>query len=120
MKQELPKCPIAAAITLVGSKWKIQIIRELLLCEAGARRFGELKAGIEGVSDKMLSQSLKELEEDHLISRHVLDTAPPHAEYALTGMGRGLACALRALYEWGLRYKNAYEKLPDEKESNKT
>ena len=112
MKQALPNCPIAAAIMLVGNKWKIQIIRELLLDTQDGKRFSQIKAGIENISDKMLSQSLKELEEDHLLQRKVLDTAPPRTEYTLTEMGQGLANALMSLYKWGTAYKSMYGSEP--------
>lgn len=103
-------CPIATAITLVGTKWKIQILRDLVTSEHEALRFSQFKSSIAEISDKMLSQSLKELEQDHLIRRCVLDTKPPRTEYRLTDMGKSLGDVLRALYAWGLSYQTAYFK----------
>ena len=104
----LPSCPIAAAVALVGDKWKIQILRELLRNGGTDRRFGQLKAGIEHISDKMLSQSLKALEADHLVCRRVLDVKPVGTAYSLTEMGKQLGALLWALYDWGRLYQQTY------------
>ncbi|MEV0609957.1 helix-turn-helix domain-containing protein [Polymorphospora rubra] len=92
-------CGIDAAMDVVSGKWKSLILWELH--NHGTRRFGELRRGLPGVSEKMLIQHLREMEEDGLISREVYREVPPRVEYALTGHGRSLNAALRALGDWG-------------------
>ncbi|MEV7228105.1 helix-turn-helix domain-containing protein [Polymorphospora sp. NPDC051019] len=92
-------CGIDAAMDVVSGKWKSLILWEL--DNHGTRRFGELRRGLTGVSEKMLIQHLREMEEDGLISREVYREVPPRVEYSLTEHGRSLNAALRPLGEWG-------------------
>ncbi|GAA1652204.1 winged helix-turn-helix transcriptional regulator [Actinoplanes couchii] len=92
-------CGIDAAMDVVSGKWKSLILWELH--HHGARRFGELRRGLPGVSEKMLAQHLREMEEDDLVRREVFDQVPPRVEYSLTDSGRSLNEALRAVGVWG-------------------
>ncbi|MEV0299423.1 helix-turn-helix domain-containing protein [Nocardia sp. NPDC050710] len=92
-------CGIDAAMDVVGGKWKALILWELE--ENGVRRFGELRRGLPGVSEKMLIQQLRELEEDGIVTREVFPEIPPRVEYELTELGAALNTALRPLGAWG-------------------
>jgi DNA-binding HxlR family transcriptional regulator len=92
-------CGIDAAMDVVSGKWKSLILWELN--NYGTRRFGELKSGLPGVSEKMLTQHLREMEEDGLIHREVYREVPPKVEYSLTEHGRTLNAALLPLGAWG-------------------
>ncbi|TLG01873.1 helix-turn-helix transcriptional regulator [Nocardia cyriacigeorgica] len=92
-------CGIDAAMDVVGGKWKSLILWELH--NHGMRRFGELRRGLPGVSEKMLIQQLRELEEDEIIERTVYAEVPPRVEYRLTDLGTALNAALEPLGEWG-------------------
>ncbi|WP_306361844.1 helix-turn-helix domain-containing protein [Nocardia sp. CC227C] len=94
-------CGIDAAMDVVGGKWKSLILWEL--AEYGTRRFGELRRGLPGVSEKMLGQQLREMEEDGLIHREVFAEIPPRVEYTLTAEGTALNTALGPLADWGRR-----------------
>ena len=102
-KDELPECPVATTVQLIGSKWKILIIRNLLV---RLWRFNELKKDLEGISQKVLTDSLRSMEEDGLITRTVYPEVPPRVEYALSDLGRSLKPILDAMVEWGNAYKN--------------
>lgn len=103
--KRLPACPIATAIVLVGDKWKIQIMRELVLHQTAGRHYSELKGTIPDISDKMLSKSLKALESDQLITKQVLPTTPPRTNYELTEIGSQLGTVLLTLKDWGEQYQ---------------
>lgn len=92
-------CGIDAAMDVISGKWKGLILWELE--NYGVRRFGELRRGLPGVSEKMLIQQLRELEEDGLVNRRVHAEVPPRVEYRLTGLGRSLNTALEPLGVWG-------------------
>jgi DNA-binding HxlR family transcriptional regulator len=83
---------------VVGGRWRTVILARL---KEGMHRYGELRRSVPGISEKMLSQRLRELEADGLIARRDLDRVPPHVEYELTEEGRSLAPVLQALYDWG-------------------
>ena len=83
-KEELPECPVATTVTLIGSKWKLLIIRNLM---ERPWRFNELKRDLEGISQKVLTDSLRSMEEDGLIIRTIFPEVPPHVEYALSDSG---------------------------------
>ncbi len=102
-KEELPECPVATTVALIGSNWKILIIRNLLV---RPWRFNELKKDLEGISQKVLTDSLRSMEEDGLITRTVYPEVPPRVEYALSDLGRSLKPILDAMVEWGNAYKN--------------
>ena len=92
-------CGIDAAMDVVSGKWKVLILWELN--EHGVRRFAELRRGLPGVSEKMLTQHLREMEEDGLLHREVYREVPPKVEYSLTEHGRSLNAALAPLGAWG-------------------
>lgn len=101
--KELPACPVETTLTLIGNKWKVLIIRELL---TGTKRFGELKKSIGSVSQKVLTAQLRAMEEDGLIHREVYAEVPPRVEYSLTELGWSLKPILDAMVNWGNNYKN--------------
>ena len=84
-KEEMPACPVATTVALIGSKWKLLIIRNLL---ARPWRFNELKKDLEGISQKVLTDSLRSMEADGIITRTVYPEVPPRVEYALTELGK--------------------------------
>lgn len=94
-------CPCALTLSLLSSKWKILIIRDLL---KGTQRYSDLKRGVIGISQKMLTQSLKEMERDGLVNRKVYAEVPPHVEYSLTPTGKSLRPIINALNDWGAKY----------------
>ena len=91
-------CAVELAVDVIGPKWRPVILAHL---KEGIHRYGELRRRMPGVSDKMLTQRLRELESDGLVTRRDLGTNPPHVEYSLTDEGRTLAPVLQALYDWG-------------------
>lgn len=101
--KELPACPVETTLTLIGNKWKVLIIRDLL---QGTKRFGELKKSIDSVSQKVLTSQLRAMEEDGLIHREVYAEVPPRVEYSLTELGWSLKPILDAMVNWGNNYKN--------------
>ena len=98
-KKEMPACPVATTVSLIGSKWKLLIIRNLL---ARPWRFNELKKDLDGISQKVLTDSLCSLENDGLITRTVYPEVPPRVEYALTPRGESLMPHLVSLIGWAL------------------
>ena len=84
-KQELPECPVASTVQLIGNKWKLLIIRNLL---KGAQRFTELKKGVPGISQKVLTDNLRSLESDGIVYREVFAEVPPKVIYSLTEIGQ--------------------------------
>ena len=101
--KELPACPVETTLTLIGNKWRVLIIRDLL---QGTKRFGELKKSIGSVSQKVLTSQLRAMEEDGLIHREVYAEVPPRVEYSLTELGWSLKPILDAMVNWGNNYKN--------------
>lgn len=101
--KELPACPVETTLTLIGNKWKVLIIRDLL---TGTKRFGELKKSIGSVSQKVLTSQLRVMEEDGLVHREVYAEVPPRVEYSLTELGWSLQPILDAMVSWGNNYKN--------------
>ena len=100
--KELPACPVETTLTLISSKWKVLIVRDLL---AGTKRFGELRRSVGNVSQKVLTAQLREMEEDGLVDRKVYPEVPPRVEYTLTDLGRSLKPILDAMQSWGEEYK---------------
>lgn len=100
--KELPACPVETTLTLIGDKWKVLIIRDLI---DGTKRFGELKKSIGSVSQKVLTAQLRDMEEKELLSRKVYAEVPPRVEYTLTELGYSLKPILDALWNWGEEYK---------------
>lgn len=103
-KEELPECPVAITVGLIGSKWKLLIIRNLLV---RPWRFNELKKSLDGISQKVLTDSLRSMEEDGLITRTVYPEVPPRVEYALSELGETLRPILQAMQDWGNNYKES-------------
>ena len=101
-KQELPECPVATTVALIGSKCKLLIIRNLL---QRPWRFNELKRDLEGISQKVLTDSLRSMESDGLITRTVFPEVPPRVEYALSELGQSLKPILDSMVDWGNAYK---------------
>lgn len=101
-KKELPICPVATTVELIGSKWKLLIIRDVL---TGPKRFGELRKSLEGISQKVLTDSLREMENDGLLTRTVFAEVPPRVEYALSELGETIRPILNAMESWGSEYK---------------
>lgn len=101
--KELPACPVETTLTLIGDKWKVLILRDLL---TGTKRFGELKKSLGNVSQKVLTAQLRDMEESGLINRKVYAEVPPRVEYSLTVLGESLNPILDAMKCWGESYKN--------------
>jgi DNA-binding HxlR family transcriptional regulator len=101
-KEELPECPVAVTASLIGSKWKLLIIRNLLV---RPWRFNELHKSLEGISQKVLTDSLRSLEQDGLITRTVYAEVPPRVEYALSELGQSLRPVLDSMQDWGEYYR---------------
>lgn len=94
-------CPCTITISMLSSKWKILIMRELL---KGTERFSDLKKNVVGVSQKMLTQSLREMESDGLVGRKVYPEVPPRVEYKLTSVGESMRPVISLLDSWGTKY----------------
>jgi DNA-binding HxlR family transcriptional regulator len=101
-RYETPLCPVETALVLMGNKWKILIVRDLL---TGTKRFGELKRSLGGISQKVLTQHLRNMEENGLVHREVYAEVPPKVEYSLTELGRSLKPVHDAMWRWGEEYK---------------
>lgn len=101
-KEELPECPVATTVQLIGSKWKLLILRNLL---QRPWRFNEMKKALEGISQKVLTDSLRSMEADGLITRTVYPEVPPRVEYALSDLGQSMRPIIKAMEEWGTSYK---------------
>ena len=101
-KEELPACPVATTVQMIGSKWKLLIMRNLM---ARPWRFNELKKDLEGISQKVLTDSLRSMEADGIITRTVYPEVPPRVEYALSELGESMRPIMDAMEAWGLDYK---------------
>ena len=101
-RTELPACPVETTLTLIGDKWKVLILRDLM---PGTKRFGELKKSIGGVSQKVLTAQLRAMEESGLVHREVYAEVPPKVEYSLTELGKSLKPILDSMRIWGEGYK---------------
>ncbi|MDR1753405.1 MAG: helix-turn-helix transcriptional regulator [Eubacterium sp.] len=101
-RYDLPPCPVEIALTLMGDRWKILIVRDLL---TGKKRFGELRKSLTGISQKVLTQHLRIMEESGLVNREVYAEVPPRVEYSLTGLGESLKPIHDAMWHWGEEYK---------------
>ena len=101
-KEEFPACPVATTVRLIGSKWKLLILRNLL---ARPWRFNELKKNLEGISQKVLTDSLRSLEEDGIVTRTVYPEVPPRVEYSLSELGNSMRPIISAMEQWGLGYQ---------------
>lgn len=100
-KEELPFCPVATTVDLIGNKWKLLIMRELL---TGTKRFNELNKAIDGISQKVLTENLRKMEADVIVHREVYASVPPKVEYSLTELGDSLRPIINSMVEWGTAY----------------
>ncbi|MCD7739034.1 MAG: helix-turn-helix transcriptional regulator [Lachnospiraceae bacterium] len=105
-KDELPSCPVATTVSLIGSKWKLLILRNLL---ERPWRFNELRRDLEGISQKVLTDSLRSMEEDGIITRTVYPEVPPRVEYALSELGESMQPVIKAMEAWGTAYKTSIQ-----------
>lgn len=99
---ELPACPVEVTLTLISDKWKVLIIRDLL---TGTKRFGELKKSLTGISQKVLTSNLRNMEENGLLIRTVFPEVPPRVEYTLSELGYSLSPILEAMAQWGTDFR---------------
>ena len=101
-KADLPACPVETTLTLIGDKWKVLILRDLM---PGTKRFGELKKSVGNVSQKVLTAQLRAMEANGLVNRKVYAEVPPRVEYSLTELGKSLKPILDSMWAWGEAYK---------------
>lgn len=101
-KDELPPCPVATTLMLIGNKWKIFIIQQLM---DRPFRFSELRRAIPGISEKVLTDNLRAMEKDGLITRTVFPEVPPHTEYALSELGNTMRPIIESMATWGTGYQ---------------
>ena len=104
-REELPECPVATTVQLIGNKWKLLIIRNLL---RAPQRFSELKRTIPGISQKVLTDNLRALEADGLIDREVFAEVPPRVVYSISALGDALRPIIDAMQAWGTEYKKHF------------
>jgi len=101
-KEELPACPVATTLQLIGNKWKMLILRNLLV---GTQRFNELRRTIPGISQKVLTDNLRSMEGDGIITRKVYAEVPPRVEYSLSELGDTMRPIIKSLEIWGTGYQ---------------
>lgn len=104
-RKELPACPVETTLMLIGDKWKVLILRDLL---TGTKRFGELKKSVGHVTQKVLTAQLRQMEQSGLVNRKVYAEVPPRVEYTLTELGYSLKPILDAMWSWGAGYQQQY------------
>jgi len=102
MTNPLPACPVETTLQLIGNKWKVLILRDLL---EGTKRFNELMRSVNGITQKVLTSNLRSMENDGLVSRKIYPEIPPKVEYSLTETGMSLKPVLSSLADWGNEYK---------------
>ena len=102
MSKPIPACPVEMTLQLIGDKWKILILRDLL---TGTKRFGQLKKSVTGITQKVLTSNLRAMEDAGLLTREVFAEVPPRVEYTLTDTGYSLKPILDSMYSWGENYK---------------
>ena len=103
-REELPECPVATTVQLIGNKWKLLILRNLIYNER--QRFTDFIKSIPAISKKVLTDNLRALEDDGIIEREVFAEVPPRVEYSLSPIGKSLKPILDAMVDWGTDYKN--------------
>lgn len=106
-KEELPACPVATTVEIIGNKWKLLIIRNL---RERPWRFNELQRDLDGISQKVLTDNLRSMEADGIVTRTVYPEVPPRVEYALSSLGKSMFPILDAMENWGNEYKSHFEK----------
>jgi DNA-binding HxlR family transcriptional regulator len=97
-------CAVETTLNVIGGRWKVLIIRELM---DGVKRFGELQRSLHGITQKMLTQQLREMEDDGIVHREIYPQIPPKVEYSLTPLGESLQPILQAMHEWGIKHSSA-------------
>lgn len=102
----LPACPVEVTLQLIGDRWKVIILRDLM---NGTKRFGELKKSVGSITQKVLTSNLRAMEESGLLTRKVYAEVPPRVEYTLTEIGYSLKPILDVMFDWGTAYKNNVE-----------
>lgn len=102
MSKPIPACPVEMTLQLIENKWKILILRDLL---TGTKRFGELKKSVTGITQKVITSNLRDMESSGLLTREVFPEVPPRVEYTLTDTGYSLEPILDSMYSWGENYK---------------
>lgn len=112
--RDLPKCPVETTLKMLGCKWKVLIIRELL---TGTKRFCELKKSVTGITQKVLTAKLRDMESLGLVERKVYEQTPPKVEYSLTDIGYSLREVIESMKIWGKDYKK-YVKLVEKMKTN--
>lgn len=105
-KENLPECPVATTVQLIGGKWKLLIMRNLL---ARPWRFNELRRSLAGISQKVLTDSLRQMESDGIVVRRVLAELPPSVEYSPSELGESMRPIIRSMEVWGAGYKCSLE-----------
>lgn len=105
-KEELPECPVATTVQLIGNKWKLLILRNLIYTRK--QRFTDFTKTVPGISKKVLTDNLRSLEDDGLIEREVFAEVPPRVEYSLSELGKTLKPILDAMMDWGTEYKASF------------
>ena len=103
-KEEMPACPVATTVRLIGSKWKLLILRNLFM---RPWRFNELKRDLEGISQKVLTDSLRSMEADGIIIRTAYPEIPPRVEYSLSALGESMRPIMNTMEQWGREYQNS-------------
>lgn len=103
-KENLPECPVATTVSLIGSKWKLLILRDLL---TGTKRFGQLKKSLPDISQKVLTESLKSMVDDGIVKRVAYPEVPPRVEYSLTDLGESMKAVISVMEQWGKEYKES-------------
>ena len=106
LNNNLPACPVETTLKLIGDKWKVLIIRDLL---TGTKRFGELKSSVTGITQKVLTSNLRAMEADDLVIRTIYPVVPPKVEYTLTDTGKSLSPILDSMLAWGNQYKETHQ-----------
>ena len=101
-KEELPACPVATTVQLIGNKWKLLIMRNL---RVRPWRFNELQKSLDGISQKVLTDSLRSMESDGIVTRTAYPEVPPRVEYALSELGESMLPIINAMETWGIEYK---------------
>ena len=112
----LPECPVATTVLMIGSKWKLLIMRNLL---ARPWRFNELQKSIDGISQKALTEALRSMEADGIVSRTVYPEVPPRVEYALTELGESMRPIIKSMETWGMAYKEQMQEEQYDSRSNR-
>lgn len=102
-KKDLPDCPVATTVSLIGNKWKLLILRDVI---GGPKRFGDLLKSLKGINQKVLAENLKQMESEGLLIHEEHQEKPPCVEYKLSGLGEEMRPLIYEMEQWGLRYKS--------------